>query len=52
MLLNAKSDVVQEARLHMVEIANSARTPWVVNGGDRYGKQSPSPLARTSGSPS
>ena len=45
-LLNAKSDVVQEARLHMVEIANSSRTPWVVNGGDRYGRQSPSPLAR------
>ncbi len=31
-LLNARSDAVQEARLHMVEIANSARQPWVAYG--------------------
>ena len=45
-LLNAKSDVVQAARLHMVEIANSSRTPWVVNGGDKYNRTSLSPVAR------
>jgi hypothetical protein len=47
-LLNDRSDVVQMARMHMVEIANSARVPWVAYG-DRY-DQSPvptlSPIAR------
>jgi hypothetical protein len=43
--LNNKDDAVQEARLHMVEVANSARQPWVAYG-DRYSNPSPSPLAR------
>lgn len=33
--LNDKADEIQEARLHMLEIANSARTPWVAYG-DAY----------------
>lgn len=35
LLLNANNPEIQEARLHMVEIANSARTPWVAYG-DAY----------------
>lgn len=35
LLLNDSRPEVQEARLHMVEIANSARTPWVAYG-DNY----------------
>ncbi len=31
-IYNEKSDVVQEARLHLLEIANSARQPWVTYG--------------------
>src|SRR4051812_35160863 len=43
-LYNAKSDAVQEARMHMLEIANSARQPW-----NAYGDAvSWSPLARHS----
>ncbi|HEY6909845.1 MAG TPA: Tad domain-containing protein [Myxococcales bacterium] len=44
-LLNATSDAVQEARLHMLEIANSARQPWVAYG-DGRGDPSKSPAAR------
>jgi hypothetical protein len=44
-LANAKDDAVQQARLHMLEIANSARQPWVAYG-DRYGHPSLSPIAR------
>lgn len=44
-LLNAKDARVQQARLHMIEIANSARTPWVAYG-DRYADPSMSPGAR------
>ncbi len=36
---------VQEARLHMIEIANSARSPWTAYG-DRYSNPSYSPIAR------
>ncbi|MCA1828772.1 MAG: Tad domain-containing protein [Myxococcales bacterium] len=35
LLLNNSQPEIQEARLHMVEIANSARTPWVAYG-DNY----------------
>jgi hypothetical protein len=35
LLLNDSRPEIQEARLHMVEIANSARTPWVAYG-DNY----------------
>jgi hypothetical protein len=44
-LTNSRSDAVQQARLHMLEIANSARQPWVAYG-DRYNNPSYSPLAR------
>jgi hypothetical protein len=44
-LVNAKDPVVQQARLHLLEVANSARTPWVAYG-DRYGRPSRSPVAR------
>lgn len=44
-LTNSKSEAVQEARLHMLEIANSARQPWVAYG-DRYASPSLSPMAR------
>ena len=44
-LLNAKSDAVQEARLHMLEIANSARQPWVAYG-DRMNNPTLWPIAR------
>jgi len=44
-LYNSSDPNVQEARLHMLEIANSARTPWVAYG-DRYDNPGPSPLAR------
>jgi hypothetical protein len=44
-LLNSRSDAVQAARLHMLEIANSARQPWVAYG-DRYANPSLSPFAR------
>jgi hypothetical protein len=44
-LLNNHSDNVQMARAHMVEIANSARDPWVAYG-DRWSDRSMSPLAR------
>jgi hypothetical protein len=44
-LLNNKSDEVQEARLHMLEVANSARQPWVAYG-DWYRKATISPAAR------
>jgi hypothetical protein len=44
-LTNAKSDAVQQARLHMLEIANSARQPWVAYG-DRYEHPTLSPMAR------
>jgi len=44
-LLNSRDNEVQMARLHMVEVANSARQPWVAYG-DRYANPSPSPLAR------
>jgi hypothetical protein len=40
-----RGDAVELARLHMVEIANSARQPWVAYG-DRYRRPSLSPLAR------
>ena len=41
----SKSEAVQLARLHMLEIANSARQPWVAYG-DRYQRPSLSPMAR------
>jgi hypothetical protein len=44
-LLNDRSSAVQEARLHMLEIANSARQPWVAYG-DGYPDPSWSPAAR------
>ena len=44
-LLNDKDDAVQLARAHMIEIANSARHPWVAYG-DRWKDPSRSPLAR------
>jgi hypothetical protein len=44
-LTNARSAAVQQARLHMLEIANSARQPWVAYG-DRYHDPSVSPLGR------
>ncbi len=44
-LLNDKDDAVQMARAHMIEIANSARDPWVAYG-DRWNDPSRSPLAR------
>ncbi len=44
-LFNWNTPAVQEARLHMVEIANSAREPWVAYG-DRYNNASFTPLAR------
>ena len=44
-LLNDKDDRVQLARAHMIEIANSAREPWVAYG-DRWNNPSISPLAR------
>jgi len=44
-LLNDKDDSVQLARAHMIEIANSARDPWVAYG-DRWSDPSKSPLAR------
>jgi hypothetical protein len=44
-LTGAKSDAVQQARLHMLEIANSARQPWVAYG-DRSDSPSRSPMAR------
>src|SRR5204863_232168 len=44
-LANAKDKQVQQARLHMLEIANSARQPWVAYG-DRYGNPALSPMAR------
>ena len=37
-LLNDKSAAVQEARLHMLEIANSARQPWVAYGDGHRGR--------------
>ena len=45
MLTDSKNEAVQEARLHMLEIANSARQPWVAYG-DRYASPSLSPMAR------
>ena len=44
-LINARDTAVQEARLHMLEIANSARQAWVAYG-DRLNNPSISPLAR------
>jgi hypothetical protein len=44
-LLNHKDDAVQLARAHLIEIANSARDPWVAYG-DRWSNPSKSPLAR------
>src|SRR6266852_5171739 len=44
-LLNDKDEAVQLARAHMIEIANSARHPWVAYG-DRWNDPSRSPLAR------
>ena len=44
-LWNANNPVVQQARLQMIEIANSARQPWVAYG-DRYTNPSLSPGAR------
>lgn len=44
-LLNAQNDAVQEARLHMLEVANSARQPWVAYG-DRMRDPSFSPFGR------
>ena len=44
-MLNAKSDTVQQARMHMVEVANSARQPWVAYG-DKAKSPSASPLSR------
>jgi len=45
MLTSSTSDAVRQARLHMIEIANSARQPWVAYG-DRAGDPSLSPMAR------
>ena len=44
-LLNSRDEAVQMARGHMIEIANSARDPWVAYG-DRWSDPSLSPLAR------
>ena len=44
-MLNAKDDTVQQARMHMVEVANSARQPWVAYG-DKAKSPSASPLSR------
>jgi hypothetical protein len=44
-LSGAKSDAARLARLHMLEIANSARQPWVAYG-DRSDHPSLSPMAR------
>jgi len=44
-LLDEPSDAVREARLYMLEIANSARQPWVAYG-DGHPDPSPSPAAR------
>jgi hypothetical protein len=44
-LTSSRSVPVQQARLHMLEIANSARQPWVAYG-DRYDHPTPSPMAR------
>lgn len=44
-LLNDRREEVQEARLHMLEIANSARTPWVAYG-DWHDHPTISPAAR------
>ena len=44
-MLNAKDDTVQQARMHMVEVANSARQPWVAYG-DKAKSPSLSPLSR------
>jgi len=44
-LLNDKDEAVQMARGHMIDIANSAREPWVAYG-DRWTDPSMSPLAR------
>jgi hypothetical protein len=44
-LTNASDRQLQQARLHMLEIANSARQPWVAYG-DRYEDPSLSPMAR------
>ena len=45
MLTGAKTDAARLARLHMLEIANSARQPWVAYG-DRSDDPSLSPMAR------
>src|SRR2546423_4975494 len=44
-LTNSRSAPVQQARLHMLEIANSARQPWVAYG-DRHDDPALSPMAR------
>jgi hypothetical protein len=44
-LTGSRSDAVQQARLHMLEVANSARQPWVAYG-DRIGHPTLSPMAR------
>jgi hypothetical protein len=44
-MLNSADPDVQMARMHMVEVANSARQPWVAHG-DGYPNASISPLAR------
>jgi hypothetical protein len=44
-MLNANDPTIQQARMHMVEIANSARSPWVAYG-DRANNPSLSFLAR------
>lgn len=44
-LTGSRSDAVQMARLHMAEIANSARHPWVAYG-DRYDRPGLSPAGR------
>jgi hypothetical protein len=45
MLINDKSDEIQLARMHMLEIANSARQPWTAYG-DGHAVPSISLLAR------
>jgi Putative Flp pilus-assembly TadE/G-like len=45
MLTGVKNDAARLAQLHMLEIANSARQPWVAYG-DRADDPSLSPLAR------
>jgi hypothetical protein len=44
-LYNNRNAAVQQARLHMLEVANSARQPWVAYG-DRYNNPTISPLGR------